>query len=160
MQVLGNKEGERTKLFVVDINNCGWHDRMFWICIKTLQHLLPCTKMNSKLLQDLNIRHHQTCRREHRQTFSDINCTNVFLGQSPQAIEIKTKINQWDLIKLTSFAQQRKPLKKKNEKATYRRGGNSYKGLISKIHKQLVQLNSKKTKNKEQKTQLEKGQKT
>ena len=33
-------------------------------------------------------------------TFSDINHTNVFLGQSPKAIEIKAKINKWDLIKL------------------------------------------------------------
>ena len=33
-------------------------------------------------------------------TFSDINCTNVFLGQSPKAIEIKAQINEWDLIKL------------------------------------------------------------
>ena len=41
-------------------------------------------------------------------TFSDINHTNVFLGQSPKAIEIKTKINKWDL-KLQSFAQQTKP---------------------------------------------------
>ena len=30
-------------------------------------------------------------RREHRQTFSDINCTKVFLGQSSKAIEIKAK---------------------------------------------------------------------
>ena len=36
-------------------------------------------------------------------TFSDINHTNVFLGQSPKAIEIKAKINKWELIKLTSF---------------------------------------------------------
>ena len=27
-------------------------------------------------------------------TFSDINCTSVFLGQSPKAIEIKAKINK------------------------------------------------------------------
>ena len=32
-------------------------------------------------------------------TFSNINHTNVFLGQSPKAIEIKTKINKLDLIK-------------------------------------------------------------
>ena len=38
-----------------------------------------------------------------------INCTNVFLGQSPKAIEIKTKINKWGLMKLKTFAQQRKP---------------------------------------------------
>ena len=36
-------------------------------------------------------------------TFPDINLTNVFLGQSPKAIEIKPKINQWDLITPTSF---------------------------------------------------------
>ena len=31
-------------------------------------------------------------------TFSDINHTNVFLGQSPKTIEIKETINKWDLI--------------------------------------------------------------
>ena len=36
-------------------------------------------------------------------TFSDINLTNVFSGQSSKGTEIKAKINQWDLIKLTSF---------------------------------------------------------
>ena len=36
-------------------------------------------------------------------TFSDINQTNVFLGQSPNATEIKTKIKKWDLFKFTSF---------------------------------------------------------
>ena len=36
-------------------------------------------------------------------TFSDINRTNVFLGQSPKAIEIPMKINKWGLIKLTNF---------------------------------------------------------
>ena len=37
-------------------------------------------------------------------TFSDINHTNVFLGQSLKAREIKAKINKWDLIKLISFS--------------------------------------------------------
>ena len=41
--------------------------------------------------------------------FSDINHANVFLGQSPKATEIKIIINQWDLIKLTSFSEQTKP---------------------------------------------------
>ena len=35
--------------------------------------------------------------------FPDINHTNVFLGQSTKAIEIKAKINKWDLIKLITF---------------------------------------------------------
>ena len=53
-------------------------------------------------------------------TFSDINHTNVFLGQSPKPIEIKTKINKWDLIKLTSFCTA-KETHKQNEKITHGR---------------------------------------
>ena len=48
-------------------------------------------------------------------TFSDINLTNVFSGLSPKATEIKEKINQWDLIKLKRFAQQRKPKRKQKD---------------------------------------------
>ena len=42
-------------------------------------------------------------------TFLDINYSNIFLDTSPKAIEIKAKINKWDLINLKVFAQQRKP---------------------------------------------------
>ena len=45
-------------------------------------------------------------------TFSDINSTNVFLGQSPKATETKTKLSQWDLIKLSSFGTAKETLKK------------------------------------------------
>ena len=54
-------------------------------------------------------------------TFSDVNHTSAFLGQSPKAIEIKAKINKWDLIKLTSFPIAKETIKKKKtEKTTYR----------------------------------------
>ena len=49
-------------------------------------------------------------------TFSDINCTNVFLGQSPKAIEVKIKINKWDLIKLTSSCTAKETIKNKTNK--------------------------------------------
>ena len=58
-------------------------------------------------------------------TFSDINRTNVFLDQSPKAIEIKTKINKWDLIKLTSIWTAKETINKKGgkeEKTTYGMG--------------------------------------
>ena len=67
--------------------------------------LTLCTKINSKWLIDSNVIHDTIKLLEDsiNKPFSNINCTNVFLGQSPKAIEIKTKINKWDLIKLTSF---------------------------------------------------------
>ena len=46
-------------------------------------------------------------------TFSDINCTNVFSGQFLKAKEIKAKINQWNLIKLTSFCITKETIKKR-----------------------------------------------
>ena len=77
-----------------------------------LEHTLsPYTKKNSKWLKDLNIRHDTIKLLEENIgiTFSDINSTNGFLGQSPKAIEIKPKINKWDLINLQASAQQKKP---------------------------------------------------
>ena len=77
-----------------------------------LEHALtPYAKINSKWLKDLNIRQNTIKLLEENigKTLSHINHTNDFLDQSPKAIEIKTKINPWDLTKLTNFAQQRKP---------------------------------------------------
>ena len=45
-------------------------------------------------------------------TFSDIKFISFFLGQSPKAIEIKAKINKWDLIKLMSFCAAKETISK------------------------------------------------
>ena len=59
-----------------------------------LEHSLTTyTKINSKWLKDLNIRQYTIKLQEEDtgKTFSGIKCRNVFLGQSPKAIEIKAK---------------------------------------------------------------------
>ena len=83
--------------------------------------------------------------------FCDINCTNVFLGQSPKAIEIKAKINKWDLIKLISFCMAEETINKtKRQPMDWEKiftNDATDKDFISKIYKQLTQLNDKKTNN-------------
>ena len=79
-----------------------------------LEYFSHQTNINSKWLKDLIIRYDTIKLFEGNigKTFSDINCTNVFLGQSHKAIEIKAKINKQDLIKLKSYCTVKETLKK------------------------------------------------
>ena len=71
--------------------------------------------------------------------------------QSPKAIEIKTKINKWDLIKFTSFCTAKETINKRKRQPTEWEkifaNNAADKGLISKIYKQLIQHNNKKKPN-------------
>jgi len=59
--------------------------------VKLEYTLTPCTKINSKWLKDLNIRQDTIKFLEENigKTFSIINLTNISLGHSPKATEIK-----------------------------------------------------------------------
>ena len=84
-------------------------------------------------------------------TLFDINHSNIFFDPPPRVMEIKTKINKWYLMKLKSFSKAKETTNRmerqpsKWEKIFANRSTD--KGLISKIYKQLMQLNIKKTKN-------------
>ena len=73
----------------------------------------------------------------------------LFRSPPPREMEIKTKINKWDLIKPKSFHTAKKTINKMKrqpsewEKITANEATN--KRLISKIYKQLMQLNIRKT---------------
>ena len=76
-----------------------------------LEHLLkPYTKIKSKWIKDLNVRPETIKLLEEKigKTLSNINHSRILYDPPPRILEIKAKINKWDLIKHKTFAQQRK----------------------------------------------------
>ena len=72
--------------------------------------LTPYTKINSKWIKDLNVRPDTIKLLEENigRTLFDINHSEILFDPPPRVMEIKTKINKWDLMKPKSFAKQRK----------------------------------------------------
>ena len=76
-----------------------------------LEHFLtPYTKIKSKWIKNLNVRPETTKLLEENigKTFSDINHSRILYGPPPRILEVKLKINKWDLMKIKSFCTMRK----------------------------------------------------
>ena len=73
--------------------------------MKSEHSLTPSTKINSKLIKELNVRLDTIKLLEENtgRMLLDINCSNIFVELTLRVMEIKTIINKWDLIKLKSF---------------------------------------------------------
>ena len=113
-----------------------------------LEHFLtPYTKTKSTWIKDLTIRPETIKLLEVNmgKTLSDINHSRILYDPPPRILEIKAKINKWDLIKLKSFCTTKETIKRQpSGREKIIANEETDKELISKIYKQLLKLNSRK----------------
>ena len=95
-------------------------------------------------------RNYKTLRGKHR-TLDDVNQSKILYDPLPRVMEIKIKVNKWDLIKLKRFFRAKETLSKvKRQPSEWEKiiaNETTDKVLISKIYKQLIQLKTRKTNN-------------
>ena len=80
-----------------------------------LEHFLtPYTKINSKWIKDLSIRPKPIKLLEENigKRLSNINHSRILYDPPPRVLEIKAKINKWDLIKIKSFCTTKETISK------------------------------------------------
>ena len=86
-----------------------------------LEHFLTqYTKTNSKGIKDLHVRPEtiKLLGENIGSTLDDINHSKVLYDPPPRVIEIKTKLNKWDLMKCKSFYTAEETLYKQGVKTT------------------------------------------
>ena len=120
--------------------------------MKLEYYLAPYTKITSKWIKDLNIRPDTIKLLEENigKTLFDINHSKIFFDPPPRVMKI-TKINKWDLIKLKIVCTAKETIintkRQPSEWEKISANEETDKGLISKIYKQHMELNIKKTNN-------------
>ena len=91
------------------------------------QFLTPYIKINSKWIKDINVRPEtiKLLGENIGRIVDDINQSTIHYDPPPKLMEIKTKVNKWDLIKLKSFCTAKET--KQGEKTALRMGENNSK---------------------------------
>ena len=108
--------------------------------MKSEHFLTPNTKINSKWIKDLNVRPETIKVLEENigRTLDDIKQSKILYDPPPGVVEIKTKVNKWDLIKLKSFCTAKETISKvKRKPSEWEKiiaSETTDKGLISKIY--------------------------
>ena len=121
--------------------------------IKVEHFLTPYTKINSKWIKDLNVTPETIKPLEENigRTLDNRNQIKILYDPPPRVIEINIKVNKWDLIKLRSLCTAKETISKvESQPSEWEKiigSETSDKELISKIYKQFIQLNTRKTNN-------------
>ena len=107
-----------------------------------LEHSLTSyTRINSKWIKDLNVRPATVKLLEENigRTLYDINHNKILFDPPPREMEIKAKVNIWDLMKLKSFCTAKGTINKtKRQPSEWEKifaNEETDKGLVSKIDK-------------------------
>ena len=80
-----------------------------------LEHFLTRhTKIKTKWFKDINVRPETIELLEENigKTLSNINLSRILYAPPPRMLEIKAKINKWDLIKIKSFCTTKETISK------------------------------------------------
>ena len=99
-------------------------------------------------MKDLNVRQEaiKILKEKAGKTLFDLGLRNFLLNTSLEARETKAKMNYWDLIKIKTFCTAKETINKTKTQLTEWEkifaNDISDKGLVSKIYKELVKLNT------------------
>ena len=141
-----DKEGKNIQWRKDSLFSKWWWENWTATCKRMkLEHFLtPYMKINSKWIKDQKL---WNSEENIGRTLDDINQSKILYDPPPVVMEIKTKVNEWDLIKLKSFCSAKETISKvKIQPSEWDKiiaNERTDKGLISKIYKQLVQLNTR-----------------
>ena len=118
--------------------------------MKSEHFLTPDTKINSKWIKDINVKLETIKLLEENigRTLSD-KSSKILHEPPPRVMEIKAIVNKWDQTKLKSFCTAKETISKvKKQPSEWEKiiaNETTDKGLNSKIYKQFIQLNTRKT---------------